>query len=68
MKTMLENNFFKKRDTQIVTYESNQSKTQVYYCLDRKYQRNFVKVIKFLRGEECIRQHRPLMYDFKIIK
>ena len=65
---MLGNTFFKKRDTQIVVYESNQSKTQVDYCLERKYQRNFVKGITFLRGEECIRQHRPLMYDFKIIK
>ena len=65
---MLGNTFFEKRDTQIVAYEPNPSKTQVDYCLERKYQRNFVKGINFLRGEECIRQHRPLMYEFKIRK
>lgn len=65
---MLGNTFFEKRDTQIVAYEPNPSKTQVDYCVERKYQRNFVKGINFLRGEECIRQHGPLMYEFKIRK
>ena len=65
---MLGNTFFEKRDTQIVAYEPNPSKTQVDYCVERKYQRNFVKDINFLRGEECIRQHGPLMYEFKIRK
>ena len=66
MNMMLGNTFFKKSGTQVVDYESGLLKTQVDHCLERRDQRKFVKDISVQPGKECITQHKPLMYGFKI--
>ena len=48
MNMIVGNTFFKKRNTQIVTYESGPSKTPVDYCLERGDQRKFVKGISIV--------------------
>ena len=38
------------------------------HCLVRRNQRKFSKDIKVLSSEECITQHKTLLYDFKTRK
>ena len=48
MNMIVGNTFFKKRNTQVVAYESGPSKTPVDYCLERGDQRKFVKGISIV--------------------
>ena len=63
------NTLFTTRESQLVTYESESSKTQAG-GLVRKNKRKFLKEIKVLPkpNEESIIQHKLLVCDFKIRK
>ena len=56
---------FKKRASQLVTYKSGPSKTQLDYSLTGRNQRKLLKDIKVLPREECITQHKPLVCNKK---
>ena len=51
-----------KRASHLVILESDPSKTRFNYYLVRRKQRKFLKDIKVLPSEDCITQHRPLVF------
>ena len=68
---MVGNTFFNKSASHLITYQSGPCKTQVEYFLERKNQRKLVKDVSIHPSEDCISQHKPLVYDvydFKIRK
>ena len=62
MKVTVENTLFNKRASHLVILESDPSKTRFNYYLVRRKQRKFLKDIKVLPSEDCITQHRPLIF------
>ena len=60
------NKFFKKRNSQLVTYNSGGCATQIDYILVRRTELKHVKNVKVIRNEECIPQHELLVGVLKI--
>ena len=69
LNVMVGSSFFNKSASHLIAYQSGPCKTQVKYFLERKDQRKLVKDVSILPSEDCITQHKPLVYDvydFKI--
>ena len=61
---VISSSMFKKTDRQLVTYESGGLMSTVDYILTRKEDKQSVKNVKTIPGEECVRQHRLLVGEF----
>jgi hypothetical protein len=61
MDLVVANTWFKKKESQLVTYESGESKTVVDYTLVRKRDRKLVRNISVLQNEPCLLQHKLLV-------
>ena len=59
------NSVFKKRESQLITYESGGVRSTVDYILMRNRDRQCVRNVKTIPGEECVRQHRLLIADLR---
>ena len=46
----------------MITYESGESTSVIDYMLVKKGDRGMVRDLKVITGEECIPQHKLLMY------
>ena len=68
MKITVENTLSNKRASYLVILQSDPSKTRFNYNLVRRKQRKFLKDINVLPSEDCITQHRPLVFDLNIRK
>ena len=62
------NTCFKKKDSHLVTFESGLARTQIDYFLLRQNQRKYLCDVKVIPSEECITQHKPVVYVLKIKK
>ena len=62
------NSVFKKRESQLITYESGGVRSTVDYILTRNQDRQFVRNVKTIPGEECVRQHRLLIAYFVLVR
>ena len=62
------NSTFKKRENQLITYESGGVASTVDYILTRVSDRKSVQNTKTIPGEECVRQHRLLVAVFKFAR
>ena len=62
------NTYFKKPDNHLITYESGGRKTQIDFILTRNKERNVVKNVKVIAGEECVNQHRLIIADIFVRK
>ena len=60
------NTFFRKRKSQLVTYNSGGCTTQVDYILVRRTDLKLFKKAKVIENEECISQHKLLVAVLKI--
>ena len=60
----LRNILFKEIVSHLVMYLFDQSKIQVD-CLTPK---KFLKDIKVIPSKQCITQHKPFVFDFKVVK
>ena len=60
------NTFFRKRNSQLVTYNSGGCATQVDYILVRRTELKLVKNAKVIENEECIPQHKLFVAVLKI--
>ena len=60
------NTFFRKRNSQLVTYNSGGCATQVDYSVVRRKELKLVKNAKVIGNEECIPQHKLLVAVLKI--
>ena len=58
--------FFKKRDTQLITYISRLSKTQIDYIMVRNKSRKRVRDVKVIADEEVAQQRQLLICDIMI--
>ena len=57
------NTCFMKRESHLVTYNSDNSKSQIDFFLYRKTFKSMVKNVKVIPGEECALQHHLLVCD-----
>ena len=60
------NTRFIKRDSHLITFESGGNKSQVDYVLFPRKLNSFVTNVKVIPGEECAKQHRLLVCDFRV--
>ena len=60
-KMVVNNTFFKKRQSHLITYESGPHNTQISYILSRKEHLKMVKDVKVIPSEECVTQHKLLV-------
>ena len=58
------NSWFKKKFKHLVTYQSEDCKTQIDYILYKRSFRKMVSNVKVIVGEECATQHRLVVGDF----
>ena len=58
---VVNNTYFKKRQSHLITYESGPHSTQISYILSRKEHLKMVKDVKVIPGEECMTQHKLLV-------
>ena len=63
---MVGNSFFPKRDSDLITYASGQSRSQIDFILRRKRDLKLVKDIKVIPSEECAPQHKLLVCDLNV--
>lgn len=62
------NSFFRKRETQTVTYESGRHKSQLDFVFTHRSTLQYVKDCKVLPNEIIAPQHRPVVVDFRLMK
>ena len=60
------NSKFVKKDNLLIMYQSGGCSSQIDYILLQCNKFHLVKDIKVIQGEECITQHRVLIYDLKL--
>ena len=60
------NSWFKKKFEHLVTYQSGDCKTQMYYILYIRSFKKMVSNVKVIVVEECATQHRLVVGDFKV--
>ena len=60
------NSWFKKKFEHLVTYQSEDCKTQIDYILYKRSFRKMVSKVKVIVGKECATQHRLVVGDFKV--
>ena len=60
------NFWFKKRFEHLITYQSEDCKTQINYILYKRIFRKIVSNVKVIVGEECATQRRLVVGDFKV--
>ena len=60
------NTFFRKRNSQLVTYNSGECAAQIDYILVRRTELKLVKNDKVITNEDCIPQHKLLVAVLKI--
>ena len=60
------NTFLRKRNSQLVSYNSGGCATQVYYILIRRTDLKLIKNSKVIGNEECIPQHKLFVAVLKI--
>ena len=66
MHLFLGNTGFKKRDSHLITYKSDNTATQIDFVLFRKSLRKLVMDVKLIPGEEVALQHQLLVCDMMI--
>jgi hypothetical protein len=66
MSMVVANTLFKKEESKLVTYVSGGVKSVIDYLLVRKCDRNAIRNVKVIAGEECVAQHRLLVSDILI--
>ena len=70
------NTFFKKEDSNLITYHSGDNRSMIDYLMVRKTNRGLVKDVKVISSKECVPQHRmvigrlviPMKSQKKIVK
>ena len=63
------NTWFKKAKNKLITYEQKRTiQTQIDYFMVRRKDRNFVKDVKVIPNEECVKQHKLLVCDLRLKK
>jgi hypothetical protein len=67
VKLVVTNTFFKKPDSQIITYKSGDARTQVDYILVRQCDQKHVRDVKVIGSEECVTQHKLLVSDLNLV-
>uniref|UniRef100_A0A6P7F0X3 Craniofacial development protein 2-like n=1 Tax=Diabrotica virgifera virgifera TaxID=50390 RepID=A0A6P7F0X3_DIAVI len=60
------NTFFKKRETQLITYKSGQHQSQIDYFMIRKEDIRECKDCKVIVSETVSQQHKLLVLDFEV--
>ena len=55
------NTFFKKEDSKLITYQSVDNRSMIYYLMIRKTDRCLVKDVKVISSEECVCQHQMVI-------
>ena len=55
------NTFFKKEDSKLITYQSGDNRSMIYYLKIRKTDRCLVKDVKVISSEECVCQHQMVI-------
>ena len=55
------NTFFKKEDSKLITYHSEDNRSMIDYLMVRKTDRCLVKDVKVISSEECVPQHRMVI-------
>ena len=60
------NTLFEKRDSHLITFDSGENQTQIDYFLIRRRLRKYIRDIKVIPGEECLKQHRLLVCIFQV--
>ena len=60
---VIENTFFVKRDSHLITYQSGNAKTQIDFILLRKRNLKMAKDIQVIPSEECVPQHKLLICE-----
>ena len=55
------NTFFKKEDTNLITYQSGDNRSMIDYLMFRKTDRCLVKDVKVISSEECVPEHRMVI-------
>ena len=55
------NTFFKKEDSTLITYQSEDNVSIIDYLMVRKTDRSLVKGAKVVSSEECVPQHRKVI-------
>lgn len=63
---VVNNTFFRKRQSHLITYESGPHSTQISYILSRKEHLKMVKDVKVIPGEECVTQHKLLVGNLNL--
>ena len=61
-------NWFKKRDSRLITYSSGACRTQNDYILVRNKDGNLLKDVKVIPSEEAVSQHRSVNSDIKALQ
>ena len=57
---------FKKRNSHLITYRTKDHETQVDYILFRRSLRKYIRDVKVIPEEECLKPHQLLILVFKI--
>ena len=60
------NTLFKKRNSHLITYRTKDHETQVDYILFRRNLRKYIRDVKVIPEEECLKPHQLLILVFKI--
>ena len=55
------NTFFKKEDSNLITYQSEDNRSMIDYRMVRKADHCLVKDVKVISSEECVPQHRMVI-------